>query len=505
MYKADDGQINLAEFMSPFGELDPKNRWVQIANIIPWTKYEKKYADQFCENNGARAIRFRMVMGTLIIKQKTGHSDEEVLQDILENPYMQFLIGLHEFTKTPPFAPSSITNFRKYVTAEMTNEINEELFRAESKKKKRDDSDEGGGSGGPVSESKDNAQQAQPAETKNAGELILDATCAPAYIKYLTDINLLNEAREKLEGMIDVLHPRGYATDKPRTYRQKARQAYLRFVKNRKPRKGAIRKATGQQLRFVKRDLKHVERMIEKFGTKGLSNNQKQWLETIRKLFTQQQSMYGMKTHSVENRIVSIGQPHVRPIVRGKANASTEFGAKVSASLVNGYGFVDKIGWDAYNEEALLIPAVEKYKECYGFYPIAVQADKLFRNRENLAYCKARGIRLSGPRLGRPPKETDKAVIRQERADSAKRNAIEGKFGEGKTGYGLDRIMARLIDSSETVIAMSFFCMNLTHRLRVLLRLLHFSLERLFWRPKLIFMGFLSSTYNSVGKRGNLQ
>ena len=64
--------------------------------------------------------------------------------------------------------------------------------------------------------------------------------------------------------------------------------------------------------------------------------------------------------------------------------------------------------------------------------PKAVLADKLFRNRANLAYCKQRGIRLSGPRLGRPPKETDKAVIRQERADVSMRNAIEGKFGEGK-------------------------------------------------------------------------
>lgn len=475
--------------MSPFGELDQNNRWVKIANLIPWAKYEQKYAKQFCENNGAPAIKFRMVMGTLIIKQKTGHSDEETLQDILENPYMQYLIGLHEFTKTPPFASSSITNFRKYVTTEMINEINEELFQAEKEKATDDDSNRGGNVSGTVDEGKGDQHEVQPTETKNAGELLIDATCAPAYIKYPTDINLLNEAREKLEGMIDALHPQGYATEKPRTYRQKARQAYLRFTKQRKPRKGAIRKATGQQLRYVKRDLNHVNRMIERFGTKRLSNNQKQWLETIRKLYQQQQRMYDSKTHSVENRIVSISQPHVRPIVRGKTNATVEFGAKVNASLINGYVFIDKIGWDAYNEEAQLKPAVEKYKAQYGHYPKAVLADKLFRNRENLLYCKERGIRLSGPRLGRPPKETDKAVIRQERADASKRNAIEGKFGEGKIGYGLDRIMARLIDSSETVIAMSFFCMNLSRRLRELLRLFHFLLERMFWKPVFLIFG----------------
>jgi hypothetical protein len=483
VYKKDDGQISISEFISPFGKLDLKNRWVNIANLIDWAKHEKRYANRFCEDNGAPAIKFRMAMGTLIIKQKTGHSDDEVLQDIVENAYMQFLIGLHEFTTKPPFGQSSITNFRKYITAEMVNEVNEDMFGAESRKK--GDGDSSGGSGGGEPEERAKAPDVAEAEgsaADNEGEMLLDATCAPANIKYPTDINLLNEAREKLEGMIDALHPRGYATDKPRTYRRKARQDFLHFAKAKKHNKRQIRKSTGQQLRYVRRDLKHVEKMVTKFGTKNLSNYQKQWLETIRQLFAQQQSMFQTKTHSVEDRIVSIGQPHVRPIVRGKANAPVEFGAKVNASIVNGYAFVDKIGWDAFNEEARLIPAVEQYRQQYGHYPKAVLADKLFRNRANLAYCKKRGIRLSGPRLGRPPKETDKAVIRQERADVSMRNAIEGKFGEGKISYGLDRIMARLKDSSETVIAMSFFCMNLCRRLRLLLHFLQFAIKQMFFQ-----------------------
>lgn len=188
MYK-DNSQISIKEYITPFGELDPENLWVKIANLVPWMKYEAEYKKQFCEDNGAPAITFRMAAGTLLIKQQTGHSDEEVLQDIVENPYMQYLIGLHEFTKTPPFSARSITNFRKYITAEMLNEINNELFRHTNNNDDCDNNDDD-------SPSKTDGESEE--KPPNKGTLLLDATCAPADISYPTDVNLLNESREKL-------------------------------------------------------------------------------------------------------------------------------------------------------------------------------------------------------------------------------------------------------------------------------------------------------------------
>jgi hypothetical protein len=460
MYKKDDGQITIAEFISPFGKLTKENRWVKIADMIPWHEYEQRYAEQFCENNGNPAIPFRMAMGTLIIKQMMRHSDDDVLLDITENAYMQYLIGLHEFVEEPPFSQSSISNFRKYISAEMMKEINEIIFGTKNTDERNDN---------PPSDGGDTTETSGDLK-KNKGTMLFDATCTPSDIAYPTDVNLLNEAREKLEGMIDALHPLGYNGLKPRTYRQNARKDYLNFIKQRKPRKKAVRKAVGKQLRYVRRNLGHIERMIEKFGDKNLSLKQREWLLTIRTLYWQQKQMYDTKTHSVENRIVSIGQPHVRPIVRGKVKSSVEFGAKVSIHMVEGYAFIDKIGWDAYSEEALLIPAIEEYKEQHGYYPEAVLVDKIYRNQENRKFCKKHDIRISGPRLGRPPKETDKSVLRQERIDASGRNAIEGKFGEGKTRYGLGLIKARLKSSSETVIAMAIFCMNISRRLRTFLR-----------------------------------
>jgi hypothetical protein len=251
-------------------------------------------------------------------------------------------------------------------------------------------------------------------------------------------------------------------------------------MKQKKPNQKTMRKVAGKQLNYVARDLKHTRILVEKTGMEAFSNCQRLWLETIIVLYEQQRKMHQERTHTIPQCIVSISQPHIRPIVRGKATANTEFGAKVGISLVNGFAYIDKLGWDQYNEESLLIPAIESYKEHNGCYPEAVLVDKIYRNRANRAYCKERGIRISGPRLGRPPKETDKAVLRQEREDISGRNAVEGLFGEGKNGYGLNRIMARLKDSSETVIAMSFLCMNLRRSLGILLCFFTKLLERVF-------------------------
>src|SRR5699024_1559932 len=136
--------------------------------------------------------------------------------------------------------------------------------------------------------------------------------------------------------------------------------------------------------------------------------------------------MFETKGSSIEDRIVSINQPHVRPIVRGKANARVEFDAKLSVSVLDGYAFLDVLSWDSYHEGKGLRESVEKYKDRYGYYPEAVLADTTYRTRENRAYCKERGIRQSGPKLGRPSKneQINAAQKRIERQDASERNAI---------------------------------------------------------------------------------
>ncbi|PPT05620.1 hypothetical protein CKA32_003652 [Geitlerinema sp. FC II] len=100
-------------------------------------------------------------------------------------------------------------------------------------------------------------------------------------------------------------------------------------------------------------------------------------------IYRQQQWMIENQKSRIENRIVSVSQPHVRPIVRGKARVHTEFGAKISVSCCDGYVFVDRISWENYNESGDLTMQIEKYRELTGYYPESVHADRIYRTRKN--------------------------------------------------------------------------------------------------------------------------
>ena len=119
-------------------------------------------------------------------------------------------------------------------------------------------------------------------------------------------------------------------------------------------------------------------------------------LLVVGEVYRQQLWLYENKKQSIDDRIVSLSQPHIRPIVRGKAGKAVEFGAKLSASCFDGYVFLDHISWDNFNESGDLKVQVESFKTYTGYYPESVHVDKIYRTRENRAWCKERGIRISG-------------------------------------------------------------------------------------------------------------
>ena len=462
MYQPKYQQLTFENFHLPFGgKLDPENRWVKLADMIPWHVAEKLYVRNFPSKRGAPALTVRMALGSLIIKEKLGLSDLETVEQVKENPYLQYFIGLESYQYASPFDASMLTHFRKRLNHADLAALQEELLKQHREQacRKSKDKDDDAGSG-----------------SANKGQLIVDATCAPADIAYPTDIGLLNEAREKTEKIIDQLYASASETSvKPRTYRRRARKDFLAAIMKRNLSKQALRRAIFKQLQYIGRNLKHIGNLCETVPLTLLTARWYRNLLVVSELYRQQMEMHRAGSKSISDRLVSISQPHVRPLVRGKAAARTEFGMKLSISVVDGLSLPERMSWSNYNEGCDLVRDIERYQERYGSYPESVHADKIYRTRANRQWCKARGIRLSGVPLGRPPKDEAKnrERRRQIKRDEGIRNAVEGKFGQAKRRYGLNRVMARLAESSKTVVSIIFLVMNLD-------RLLASSFLRLF-------------------------
>lgn len=460
-------QLSIYDFILPFnGHLNKNNRWVKLREAIDWGAIEEEYIQNF-ENldSGEEALDSDLAFGSLYIQRKLRLTDRELVQQLSENPYMQFFIGFKEFNENPPFDPSLLVTFRKRFPEDVMNRIIERMFIEKSD----DDDPPGGGS-----ETSDEVPSEKPEEntgSTNRGTLIMDASCTPADIAYPTDLELCDKARKWTEVIVDhywkLYGSVNRKKDKPRTYREVARRRFLKLNKRRKKSAKKIRKELRYQLNCIKRNLRYIKAYEDLYGTDDLFRVERERLETIKEFYKQQKEMLDNKTHSVENRIVSLSQPWIRPIVRGKSKAPTEFGAKISISVVNGYTFVDRLSFDAYNEgeHSEFVRVVEEYRRRFGHYPERILADKIYRSKENRKFCKEQGIHLSGPKLGRPGKNYAEE-LRTERCEAGERNAVEGKFGNGKRKLGLSLIMAKLKETAGTMITMDIFILNMEQLLR---------------------------------------
>jgi hypothetical protein len=449
-------------FETPFDQnLDPTNRWVILANKIPWDKLVKIYENQLGKSNfGASKINGRIAIGSVIIKHLNNLSDRDVVAQLQENVYMQYFVGLSSFCNAPLYDPSLLVEFRNRLGMEELKEINEIIvanwaMSNDTKQNKDADKDKKPNKSDQSDEPKGGDEKEPPKDEELKGSLIIDATAVPQDIAYPTDLNLLSEAREILEALIDHMYEQSSDQSKPRTYRERAHKEYLRVAQNRNPSRKTIRTAIKKQLQYVSRNLKIVNRYMDDLGMLGvITVKQHNYFLRINTLYDQQLEMYNHKKHSVENRIVSLHQPHVRPIVRGKRTAKVEFGAKIQVGLVDGISYLDYLSWDAYNEGQYLQHSVEEYKRRTGYYPSEILADKIYCNRANRTFLKEKKIKLKAKPLGRP-------TALQNHVSPGERNPIEGKFGQAKTAYGLQRVKARLSNTSASWIAGIILVLNL--------------------------------------------
>lgn len=445
MYKAKKTvQMTFEDFNQSCGmKLNIRDEWIIIANSIDWVAVEKKYMEFFPSKRGRPAVNARMALGALIIQHKAKLSDRNLVKEVARNPYYQYFIGLESYQTTCPFGHGVLPDLRKRFGMDFINEINEVVI-SQSK---------------PTPEHADEKKE-KPSENGNLGTMILDATCSPSNIRFPQDFSLLNEAREKLDGMIDKLHAKVEESHRPRTYRRVLHKSYLAMAKAKKRPEKKMRSLIRLMLGAVKRNID----VIDAYLAKGLVlDNERDIvnLDTIRKLYAQQKEMFDEKKHRVADRIVSIAQPFVRPIVRGKMKSPVEFGAKYDVSVdENGHARLEKASFDAYNECTVLKDVVESYKERTGHYPKRVLVDQAYRTKENRTYCDERGIEMSGRRPGRPSHD-GKERLKSERNNDIDRIEVERFFSRGKRCFGAGLIMTKLSETTLSSIALAVLVANL--------------------------------------------
>ena len=456
---------DLFELQQSLSGLSKSNRWVKLADHLPWERIEKEYNKRLRNgHNGAGNKPARMVVGALIVKHVEKLSDAKTIQAIQENPYMQYLLGFTAFTEKPVFVPELFVLIRKRLDTDFFNMLTQMLAEDDGSMPKPESKDDDGNAHG--------------------GILKIDATCCNAEVRYPTDCNLLEDASRLIDRLLDKFCSRSHIR-KPQTHRTESRQAFITLTKKKRKGKKLINKTKLTQLRCLQADFQIFLDLLGKHSIeliKCFSRHDHKCLQAAFKMYNQQKMMFEENVRTCADRIISIYQPHLRPIVRGKAKAKVEFGAKIGASIVNGYTYVDHLSWDAYNESEDLTLQTELYRKRFGFLPKELEADKIYLGKENRKHLKDSGIECYNRPLGRPPKEENDLHAEDKIRAIGERNEIEATFGTTKRVYGANDIRAKLDNTADTWIGACFFAKNVMKFLRGLLRLIFEKMA--LWKPE---------------------
>lgn len=443
MYKPKDRQTPLLfpELFPLGGSLNENNRWMKLSKLMPWKELDEVYSRYFSSSMGRPAKDSRLMIGLLVAKHIKRVSDEVVVEEFMESPYIQAFCGHEMFvTNEAVMDPSLLSKQRKRLGKEFFEKFEKEVLGVLMENK--------------IIRPKDH---------------MLDATVIPANIEYPTDVKLVNRCREWLVKTIQVMRRAFKIKEKIRTYKRKARAVYVNFQRKRRRTKKLVRKVHKKMLQFTKRNIRQLMILLERYA-KRLTRKKQEFvlnrLGVVLEIYRQQWGMWKGKTHQVKDRIVSLHLPHIRPMVRGKDGKDAEFGPKALLSWVNGFCFLDHFSFDAYNEAEKAEKSLKKHEERFGEWPKVSIGDGIFGNRANRQKLKELGIKSAFKPLGRPP-TVSKAQKAWMRGKQKLRNGrMEGIIGHVKEHFGLDRINYRIDGGEEIWARMGLLGMNLSTALK---------------------------------------
>ena len=422
-------QLPIFKDLTPYsGQIDEQNRWIKIADLVPWDEMEEAYRSAFDPLKQAVMKPSRLILGLLLGQMLLSLSDREILEYFHENPYFQYFCGYDNFIAKIDSKrvchDSLLSKQRKRLGKRYTDRFQAAVLEMLKKR-------------GLVQGKK----------------LMLDATVFPANISYPNDVKLLNTTREwacemslRIKNIID-------PQSKVRTYRRVARRVYRGYCNVKRKNRAFIRKSTKQMIRFTRRNVAQLAQLIRRLEThcsdithlgrtslKGI----KERLQTALTILAQQTERVTTRGRHIQDRIVSLHQPKVRPIVRGKDGKSVEFGPKAHIARVDGYAILDECQFDAFHEGIRLKDSLNKHTDRFGCAPDTLYADQLYANRANRSLLAEKDIEHNFKAIGRPPKHPDQCYKLQRaktRKRQRERNHIEGLFGHLKENLRLQKIL----------------------------------------------------------------
>lgn len=434
-------QLPIFKELNPYsGQIDQNNRWIKLAELVPWDQMDVIYRGYFDEGKQSVIKTSRLILGLMLGQMLLELGDRPILEYFHENPYFQYFCGQDTFvvkTDKAMIHHSLLSKRRKRLGKAYVADFEREVLEVLKQK-------------GLIKGKK----------------LILDATVFPANITYPNDVKLLNTVREYLcQKILDVkntVDPKG----RIRTCRRTARKLYLNFQKTKRKCKKLIRKTRNKMIRYVRRNITQLETVLEKAN--GLKTWQqeriKKHLKTAKDILAQQVHMATTRGRQVANRIVSFHWPEVRPMVRGKDGKAVEFGPKAHVALVDGYAFLDDAQYESFHEGIQLEQSLKNHENRFDKQPDIVLADQLYANRKNRALLEDKGIDHSFKRMGRPPNESkqDKQKYRRQfKQKQGQRNHVEATFGHLKDRFNLDKVKWTIPGGETMQIQLGLIAFNL--------------------------------------------
>jgi transposase, IS5 family len=357
--------------------LNPTNRWIQLAHILPWSDLIETFNQKIKTIEMTIEFNSRVIIGTLIIKEKLQLSDEETIQIISENPYMQYFLGLEFYRPEAMLSLLSLIEFSENVDKEVFDELKTYIF----------------------SKAKTNLTLEKTSKNSDKqGNLKIVQTEAEQYMKFPIDLELVNAAREQTEDIIDFLYDlvRNELPVKPRTYRKVTTQRLNAFLKSGDKSISEARKMLRVLLNCLNRNILYIDNILDMLPLEfPINHSYQKQLWIIRTLFEQQKQMYDDNIFNCEEQIIDLNKPELRPVKQEIQGKKIEFGSQLRLTLLDGITLNKAVNASLANiDNDELIMQAETYRLLVGKYPERIEADKSYTSVASKKWCKKNGIRL---------------------------------------------------------------------------------------------------------------